>query len=331
MKEQIEKDRRTSAAGQENFLRKVKELEGTKDDLMKKLEDDKQRFIKTANYIKQLEEKNQNAERLYSDAARKSELNAEEIDRLKAEMDKERRKSVSLEQTFLPKIHLLVDENQALLREIESLKNRVKQADDKIAELTENLNKSKQAIQYLEDDNRNKDRAIGELQRAIDQEGYRNQQKLGEAVEEKNRAVQAAEAELNRARQERASLQQQLSSKNDELQRQREGISQLERILNEKDRDLSQEQSNSQAMAKLLNDLKAKERELMERNNYLNQLNTSNNITYEQHLQGFMKKPLGDANTNAGSTVIVSETSRQEREHVIKVLEHERRDRKSVV
>lgn len=211
------------------------------------------------------------------------------------------------------------------MREIESLKNRVKQADDKIAELTENLNKSKQAIQYLEDDNRNKDRAIGELQRAIDQEGYRNQQKLGEAVEEKNRAVQAAEAELNRARQERASLQQQLSSKNDELQRQREGISQLERILNEKDRDLSQEQSNSQAMAKLLNDLKAKERELMERNNYLNQLNTSNNITYEQHLQGFMKKPLGDANTNAGSTVIVSETSRQEREHVIKVLEHERR------
>jgi hypothetical protein len=78
-------------------------------------------------------------------------------------------------------------------------------------------------------------------------------------------------------------------------------------------------------MAKLLNDLKAKERELVERNNALNQLNTSNNITYEQHLQGFMKKPLGDANTNAGSTVVVSETSRQEREHVIKVLEHERR------
>jgi hypothetical protein len=47
------------------------------------LEDDKQRFIKTANYIKQLEEKNQNAERLYSDAARVSELNADEIERLK--------------------------------------------------------------------------------------------------------------------------------------------------------------------------------------------------------------------------------------------------------
>jgi hypothetical protein len=60
-------------------MRKVRELEGTKDDLMKKLEDDKQRFIKTANYIKQLEDKNHNAERLYSDAARVSELNADEI------------------------------------------------------------------------------------------------------------------------------------------------------------------------------------------------------------------------------------------------------------
>ena len=78
-------------------------------------------------------------------------------------------------------------------------------------------------------------------------------------------------------------------------------------------------------MAKLLNDMKAKERELIERNNYLNQLNTSNNITYEQHLQSFMKKPLNEVNTNTGSTVVVSETSRQEREHVIKVLEHERR------
>jgi len=38
-----------------------------------------------------------------------------------------------------------------------------------------------------------------------------------------------------------------------------------------------------------------------------------------------LKKTLGDNNTNTGSTVIVSETSRQEREHVIKVLEHERR------
>lgn len=234
LKDQLEKDRRTSAIGQENFLRKVKELEGTKDDLMRKLEDDKQRFIKTANYIKQLEEKNQNAERLYSDATRKSELNAEEIERLKSEMDKERRKSASLEQTFLPKIHMLVDENQNLLREIETLKGRIKQADDKIAELSDNLNKSKQAIQYLEDDVRNKDRAIGELQRNIDQENYRNQQKIASSIDEKNRAVQAAEQELNRARQERASLQQQLSSKNDELQRQRDGISQLQRSLGEK-------------------------------------------------------------------------------------------------
>jgi hypothetical protein len=48
----MEKERRTSQAGQENFLRKVRELEGTKFDLMNKLEEDKQRFIKTANYIK---------------------------------------------------------------------------------------------------------------------------------------------------------------------------------------------------------------------------------------------------------------------------------------
>jgi chromosome segregation ATPase len=221
-------------------LRKVKELEGTKDDLMKKLEDDKQRFIKTANYIKQLEEKNQNAERLYSDAARKSELNSEEIERLKSEMDKERRKSVSLEQTFLPKIHLLVDENQALLREIESLKQRVKQADDKIAELTDHLNKSKQAIQYLEDESRNKDRAIGDLQRAVSQEGYRNQQKLNEAIEEKNRVVQATEAELNRTRQEREGLSKALHEKSDAHDNQRNYIAQLERILGERDRDLLQ-------------------------------------------------------------------------------------------
>lgn len=80
-------------------------------------------------------------------------------------------------------------------------------------------------------------------------------------------------------------------------------------------------------MAKLLNDMKAKERELIDRNNQLSQLNASNNIAYEQQLQGFLKKQslVGDANTNAGSTIVVSETSRQEREHVIKVLEHERR------
>jgi hypothetical protein len=56
--------------------------------------------------------------------------------------------------------------------------------------------------------------------------------------------------------------------------------------------------------------MKAKERELIERNNYLNQVNASNNITYEQHLQGYMKKqPLAENNTV--STVVVSETSRQ--------------------
>lgn len=133
LKDQIEKERRNSAIGQDNFVRKVRELEGTKDDLMKKLEEDKQRFIKTANYIKQLEEKNQNAERLYSDAARKTDMDAELIERLKAEMDNERRKSTSMEQTFLPKIRLLVDENQSLTRDVQALKERIKQADDKIA------------------------------------------------------------------------------------------------------------------------------------------------------------------------------------------------------
>jgi predicted nucleic acid-binding Zn-ribbon protein len=97
-------------------------------------------------------------------------------------MDKERRKTVSLEQTFLPKIHLLVDENQNLLRDIETLKSKLKQADDKIAELNDHVNKSKQAIQYLEDENRTKDRAILDLQRTIEQEGYRNQQKINDAL-----------------------------------------------------------------------------------------------------------------------------------------------------
>lgn len=136
---------------------------------MGKLEEDKQRFIKTANYIKQLEDKNQHAERAYGDIARKSELNEDEIEKLKSEMDKERRKSASLEQTFLPKIHLLVDENQNLIREIENCKNRIKQADDKISELNDQLGKARQAIQMLENDNRDKSRAIGDLQRTLDQ------------------------------------------------------------------------------------------------------------------------------------------------------------------
>jgi chromosome segregation ATPase len=46
--------------------------------------------------------------------------------------------------------------------------------------------------------------------------------------------VRDAEAELNRAKQERVNLQQQLSSKTSELQNQRDAISQLERILNDK-------------------------------------------------------------------------------------------------
>lgn len=77
-------------------MKKVRELEGAKSDLMNKLEEDKQRFIKTANYIKQLEEKNNSAERAIGDLGRKSELNEEEIQKLKDEMDKERRKSASL-------------------------------------------------------------------------------------------------------------------------------------------------------------------------------------------------------------------------------------------
>lgn len=56
-----------------------------------------------------MEDKNKNAERAIGDFARKSDLNEEEIQKLKDEMDKERRKSQSMEQTFLPKIHLLVD------------------------------------------------------------------------------------------------------------------------------------------------------------------------------------------------------------------------------
>ncbi len=58
-------------------MKKVADLENTKSDLIKKLDEDKQRFIKTANYIKQLEEKNQNAERAIGDAKRHTDLKEE--------------------------------------------------------------------------------------------------------------------------------------------------------------------------------------------------------------------------------------------------------------
>lgn len=48
-------------------------------------------------------------------------------------MDNERRKSASMEQTFIPKIRLLVDENQNLTRDIQVLRDKIKQADDRIA------------------------------------------------------------------------------------------------------------------------------------------------------------------------------------------------------
>lgn len=188
---------------------------------MNKLEQDKERFIKTANYIKQLEDKNKDADRALGDFSRKSELSSEEIARLKAEMDKERRKSAGLEQTFLPKIHLLVDENQNLVREIENCKSRIKQADDKIADLSEQLDRARQAIQLLEGDNREKARALNELQRAVEQEKSRSQQRVADSVEDKNRVVRDLEGELNRTKQDRSRLQQELQGRVNELQGQR--------------------------------------------------------------------------------------------------------------
>jgi hypothetical protein len=49
LKEQMDKDRRANQTGQNHFIRKVRELEGTKSNLINKLEEDKQRFIKTAS------------------------------------------------------------------------------------------------------------------------------------------------------------------------------------------------------------------------------------------------------------------------------------------
>ena len=52
--------------------------------------------MKTANYIRQLEEKNANTERAMMESSRKSGHDEEKYHALKAEIDKERRKSHSL-------------------------------------------------------------------------------------------------------------------------------------------------------------------------------------------------------------------------------------------
>jgi chromosome segregation ATPase len=105
--------------------------------------------------------------------------------------------------------------------EIEGCKNRIKQADDKIAELSDQLGKARQAIQMLEGENREKGRALGEMQRALEQEANRTRQRLADSNEEKNRAVRDLEGELNRAKQDRGRLQQELNNKVNELQSQR--------------------------------------------------------------------------------------------------------------
>lgn len=58
-------------------------MENVKQNLSGKLDEDRKRLADTANYIKDLEEKSGNIERMYKDAAKKNSFALEELDKYK--------------------------------------------------------------------------------------------------------------------------------------------------------------------------------------------------------------------------------------------------------
>ena len=75
----MDKDRRQSALDVENYGKKVRDLEDVKRTLTGKLDEDKRRLADTGNYIKDLEEKSGNIERLYRDANRRNDSTLGEL------------------------------------------------------------------------------------------------------------------------------------------------------------------------------------------------------------------------------------------------------------
>lgn len=67
----------------EGYNRKVRDLEGIKQDLTGKIDEDRRRLADTGNYVRQLEEKSGNIERLYNDASRKNNAALQELDNYK--------------------------------------------------------------------------------------------------------------------------------------------------------------------------------------------------------------------------------------------------------
>jgi hypothetical protein len=114
MRDEAEKDRRRSLALDEDQKARIRVLEEKNSKILQKLEEDRDKFSRTAEDLKETEQKYRLIEKLLDDERRASMLNIEEIKRLGMEFETERRKSLASEQDHKKKLEQLLLERSRI-------------------------------------------------------------------------------------------------------------------------------------------------------------------------------------------------------------------------
>lgn len=114
---------------------KIKGLVDKNDDLVAKLKEGKDRQEKQAILMKQFEDLAKDCEGRYRDSVRKSEVYENEIVKLREEAEKDRRRSLALDDDQKARIKVLEEKNNKILQKLEDDR-------DKFSRTAENLEKT---------------------------------------------------------------------------------------------------------------------------------------------------------------------------------------------
>lgn len=181
-------------------------------------------MAETGNYVRQLEEKSANIERLYNDAVRQNASATQELNLHKGEIEKERRRSAALESKFVPRIQALVEENKGLIEGLKDLKRRHEESEGRIVELVGEVEKSRRRVGELEGVERQHREAIAGLERVIKDRDGEARRVIEQGVGE----LRGVEGELQRTRAEKERLRAEIASSLKETAAYRDSLQKIE-------------------------------------------------------------------------------------------------------
>lgn len=115
---QIQKEKKKAV--EELANRKTRKIEEENQELLEKLREDEEQMREKAELLQKLKQENDKADRVIRDLARQSDMNQNELERIKDEIEIERRRTLAQEEGYNRKLKSLEEQKKKLEERIKA-------------------------------------------------------------------------------------------------------------------------------------------------------------------------------------------------------------------